>query len=146
MTDLATSLGDPKACGVFQLTREPYEVERDAKAAGLAVARMEIGHAHHKEEFYAHIVKALGIPTDCSTDPEALKAALGDLSWLGDAAKGCVLVFEKSKHFGAGHRHEFEAAVGLLQSVSDGWKARGKPFWAFIHGAQGWDSGLPHRP
>ena len=144
MTELTRVLGDAKAGGVFQLTREPYEVERDAKQAGLYVARMDIGHAHHKEELLEHLAEALRFPDHFGRNWDALRDCLVDLSWL-DAA-GYVLVFEKSKHFGGGHRHDFEDAMEVLESVAQTWKEDGKPFWAFIHGAQGWDSGLPKWP
>jgi RNAse (barnase) inhibitor barstar len=144
MTELAKTLTEAKACGLFQLTREPYEIEREAKAAGLLVARIDIGHAHHKEEFLEHIAKALQFPADSGRNWDALKDSLTDLSWLD--AKGYVLVFEKSKHFGSGHRHDFEDAMEVLATAADIWKQDGTPFWAFIHGAQGWDSGLPKWP
>ena len=142
MSDLA-NLADAKLSGVFHLLREPYEIERDAKAAGLHVARMDIGHAHDKVEFMAHVSKGLSFPAHFGGNLDALHDSLTDLSWLGAATKGVVLVFEKSKHFGAGHKHEFDEAMEVLQSVADYWREQGKPFYAFIHGAQGWKSGLP---
>jgi|SRR5579871_1796864 len=144
MAEIASQLADARASGVFQLTLEPYEVERDAKAAGLHVVRMDIGHAHHKEEFLDHVAKGLQFPPHFGRNWDALKDCLIDLSWI--EAKGYVLLFEKSKHFGAGHRHEFEDAMEVLELAAQTWKQDGKPFWAFIHGAQGWDSGLPKWP
>ena len=144
MTEFTPVLSDAKAAGVFQLTREPYEIERDAKEAGLFVARMDIGHAHHKEELIQHLADALRFPAHFGRNWDALRDCLIDLSWL--EAPGYVLVFEKSKHFGAGHHHDFEDAMEVLESAAQIWKQDGKPFWALIHGAQGWDSGLPKWP
>jgi RNAse (barnase) inhibitor barstar len=144
MTALSIRLGDAESNGVFQLTCEPYEIEREAKGAGLSVARIDIGHAHHKQEFLERVAESLAFPQHFGRNWDALKDCLTDLSWL--EAKGYVLVFEKSRHFGAGHRHEFEEAVEVLRAAAETWKTDGKPFWAFIHGAQGWDSGLPKWP
>jgi RNAse (barnase) inhibitor barstar len=137
-------LADAKLCGVFQLTVEPYEIEREAKAAGLAVFRMDIGHAHGKKDFLALIAKAMKFPDHFGGNWDALNDCLTDLEWLD--GKGWVLVFEKSKHFGAGHQHEFDEAMEVLRAAAEYWKADGKPFWAFVHGAQGWDCGLPKWP
>ena len=144
MTDLATTLADASASGVYQLTPEPHEVERAAKSAGLATYRIDIGHAHHKEELLAHLARAMSFPAHFGGNWDALHDSLTDLDWID--AKGYVIVLERSKHFGAGHREEFAVATDVLRAVCDYWKTQGKPFWAFIHGAQGWDSGLPKWP
>lgn len=144
MESMSVALGNSKQCGVFHLASEPYEAEREAKTAGLAVIRMDIGHAHDKMEFLDHIAKGLKFPAHFGKNWDALNDCLCDLSWID--AKGFVLIFEKSKHFGAGHKHDFEAAVEVLRATANAWQAKGKPFWAFIHGAQGWDSGLPKFP
>jgi RNAse (barnase) inhibitor barstar len=144
MTDIATTLAQAPACGVFHLACEPYEIEREAKAAGLAFARMDIGHVHHKEELLGHFATAMAFPAHFGKNWDALHDCLTDLSWL--PATGYVVVLEKSKHFGAGHRHDFDAAIEVLRSIVDTWRGQGKPFWMFIHGAQGWDSGLPRWP
>ncbi len=144
MTDQVSTLATADESGLYHLASEPYEIERDAKAAHLFFAKMDIGHVHHKEELLGHFAKAMQFPESFGRNWDALNDCLTDLSWL--PAAGYVVVLEKSKHFGAGHRHDFETALEVLQSVTDTWKARGKPFWMFIHGAQGWDSGLPRWP
>jgi RNAse (barnase) inhibitor barstar len=144
MDDLDRKFADPKLSGVYQLTREPYEAERAAKAADLAVFRIDIGHAHHKEELLEKLAKAMGFPAHFGNNWDALHDCLTDLDWL--KAKGYVIVFEKSKHFGAGHKHDFEAATEVLRAVAEYWHGKGKPFCALIHGAVGWDSGLPKWP
>ena len=146
MTDLAQLLTDPKGSDVYHLIREPYEVEREAKAAGLHIVKMDIGHAHDTREFMAHIAKGLNFPAHFGANLDALHDCLTDLAWLGAATKGVVLVFEKSKHFGAGHKHEFDDSMEVLKSAAEFWREQGKPFYAFIHGAQGWKSGLPEWP
>lgn len=138
---LAARLADASAGGVFHLMGEPYAIERAAKEAGLAVCRMDIGHAHHKAELLAHIAKGFAFPAHFGGNWDALHDSLTDLAWLGDA-KGYVLVFERSKHFGAGHKHDFDASMEVLAAAAEYWRGKGKPFWAFIHGAEGWKSGL----
>lgn len=145
MTDFSKDLTSAAAAGVRHLLREPYEIERAAKDAGLAVFKMDIGHAHDKGDFMAHIAKALSFPAHFGKNLDALNDCLTDLDWLAPA-KGYVLVFEKSKHFAAGHRHEFDDCMAVMGNVADHWRAQGKPFWTFIHGAQGWSSGLPEWP
>lgn len=147
MTDLTSQLSDAAKSGVFHLMREPGTTELAAKTAGLVVRRMDIGHAHDKGDFMAHIAKALAFPEHFGKNLDALNDCLTDLEWVeGGAARGYVLVFERSKHFAAGHRHEFDDCMAVLRAVSDYWRDHGKPFWAFIHGAEGWKSGLPEWP
>jgi RNAse (barnase) inhibitor barstar len=149
MSDLSTLLADSCACGVYHLALEPYEIDRAAKAAGLAVYRMDIGHAHDKGDFMAHVAKALAFPAHFGKNLDALYDCLTDLDWVepgGKAPAGYVLVFEKSKHFGQGHKHAFDDCVAVLAAAAEHWQGAGKPFWGFIHGAQGWSSGLPVWP
>jgi RNAse (barnase) inhibitor barstar len=144
MEAMSKTLTDARRCGVFHLTKEPYEAEREAKAAGLAVFRMDIGHAHDKKDFLTHLAKGMHFPASFGMNWDALNDCLTDLDWI--KGKGYVLIFEKSKHFAAGHKHEFDEAVEVLKTAADYWKDEGRPFWAFVHGAQGWDSGLPKWP
>ena len=144
MSTLAQRLADAAACGVFHLAREPYEIERAAREAGLALHRVDIHAVHGKADFLALLAKALAFPDWFGGNWDALADCLTDLSW--QPAPGYVLVLEKAKHFGSGHAEEFAAAIEILQHAADYWRDEGKPFWVFIHGAQGWDSGLPKWP
>ena len=87
MTDLSKQLANAKGSGCFHLIREPYEIEREAKQAGLHVVRMDIGHAHDKGEFIDHIAKALNFPATFGKNWDALNDSLTDLSWVKDAGK-----------------------------------------------------------
>ena len=53
------------------------------------------------------------------------------------------MILEKSKHFCAGHRHEFEEAMEVMAETSAFWREQGKPFWTLIGGPDGWSSGWP---
>ena len=145
MDALQTLLSDAARAGVFQLTCEPREVAQAADAAGLACFRIDIGHAHDKGDFLRHLQQSMAFPEGFGANWDALFDCLKDLAWIGDAAtqKGFVVVLERSKHFGAGHRHEFEDAMSLMQDVAEYWRGQGRPFWTLIGGPEGWQSGYP---
>lgn len=144
MDRLGALLSDSGRAGVFQLNREAWEIAAAAGAADLVCLRIDIGHAHDKADFLEHIAKAMGFPQWFGRNWDALADCLKDLSWL--PGKGWVVVLEKSKHFGAGHRHEFEQAMELMSEIADYWRGQDKPFWTLIGGPQGWSSGYPAMP
>lgn len=144
MQAMARQLTDAGNSGVYQLMREPYELQREAKAAGLAVFCTDIGHIHDKQGFIAALGATLRFPEWAGKNWDALNDCLTDLEWL--EATGYVLILEKARHFAAAHKHEFDDAVAVLQSAADYWKEQGRPFWVLVHGAQGWDAGLTKWP
>ena len=113
----------------------------DADAAGLLAVRLDIGHAHDKADFIDHVAKGLKFPDWFGANWDAFADCLTDLEWL--PAKGYVVILEKSKHFCAGHRHEFEEAMEVMAETSAFWREQGKPFWTLIGGPDGWSSGWP---
>jgi hypothetical protein len=152
MSTLSALLADPAHAGVFQLNREPRDIARAAEEARLACFLVDISHAHGKGDFLKQMAKTLRFPDWFGNNWDSLADCLKDLSWLEDAASangppaGYVLVLEKSKHFAAAHREEFEEAMDLLGEVSDYWRAQNKPFWTLIGGPEGWNSGWPELP
>jgi len=144
MDDLAKQLQDAKRAGVFQLTREARDVERAAKDAGLACFRVDIHQAHGKGDLLALLAKGMDFPAWFGGNWDALADVLTDLAW--HEAPGYVLVLEKAKHFGAGHRDDFETAIDVMRFACEEWKEEGKPFWVLVSGAQGWESGLSKWP
>lgn len=144
MDPLGALLSDSGRAGVFQLDRDAWEIAAAAGAADLVCLRIDIGHAHDKADFLEHIAKAMGFPQWFGRNWDALADCLKDLSWL--PGKGWVVVLEKSKHFGAGHRHEFEQAMELMAEIADYWRGQDKPFWTLIGGPEGWSSGYPAMP
>ena len=134
----------PAHPGVYHLTREPWEVAAAAGAADLACFRIDIGRAHDKADFLDHIAKAMGFPQWFAGNRDALADCLKDLSWL--PGKGWVVVLEKSKHFGAGHRAEFEQAMDLMAEIADFWRAQNRPFWTLVGGPEGWSPGFAPMP
>ncbi|MSQ71585.1 MAG: hypothetical protein EXR27_09895 [Betaproteobacteria bacterium] len=170
MSALSALLADPARAGVFQLAHEARDVARACGEARLACFIVDIGHAHDKADFLKKMAQALRFPDWFGNNWDALADCLKDLSWLEDSAaaaagaatgtasgtatgfstlalvKGYVLVLEKSKHFGAAHRHEFDEAMDLLGEVADYWRIGGTPFWTLIGGPEGWSSGWPAMP
>jgi RNAse (barnase) inhibitor barstar len=144
MDPLGAMLSDSGQAGVYQLTREGWEIAAAAGAADLACFRIDIGHAHDKADFLEHIAKAMGFPQWFGRNWDALADCLKDLSWL--PGTGWVVLLEKSKHFGAGHGHEFREAMDLMGEIADYWRAQNKPFWTLIGGPEGWNSGYPAMP
>jgi barstar (barnase inhibitor) len=139
-----TVLADPANAGVFHLGADARAAVRAAASAGLLVAYVDIGHAHDKEHFAEHVAEALRFPDGVEAGWDAFATGLSDLSWL--EAKGWVVILEKSKHFCAGHRHEFEDAMRVMADAAAHWRGRGKPFWTLIGGPEGWTSGWPEMP
>jgi barstar (barnase inhibitor) len=139
-----TVLADSAKAGVFHLGPDARAAAQAAASAGLLVAYVDIGHAHDKEHFAEHVAEALRFPAGHDTDWETFVKGLTDLSWL--EARGWVVILEKSKHFCAGHRHEFEDAMKAMAEAAAHWRAKGKPFWTLIGGPEGWKSGWPDLP
>jgi RNAse (barnase) inhibitor barstar len=145
MKPMAKQLADAQRCGVYQLVRRPEEVEHAATEAGLAVFRIDIGHAHHKQDFLAQIAKSLSFPDWFGANWDALNDCLTDLDWLSTKT-GYVLVFEKIEPFFSRHKQEFDNAKAVLGAAAEYWKAQGRPFWALIEVSLEWDCGLPKWP
>jgi len=145
MTDaLSSVLADPGRAGVYHLTRDAREVAAAVQAAQLACFRVDIGHAHDKADFAAQMSKALRFPDASARDWNAFAGCLKDSASL--PGKGWVVLLEKSKHFGGGHKHEFDEAMDLMAEVADHWRAQDRPFWTLVGGPDGWSSGYPAMP
>jgi len=135
---------DAAKAGVFQLGADARELAGAAAAAGLMVIYVDIGHAHDREDFLDDASRAMRFPEPFAGDWNAFAGGLKDLSWL--QAKGWVLILEKSKHLCGGHGHEFKEAMDAMAEAAEHWRGRGKPFWTFIGGPDGWKSGWPDMP
>ena len=141
MDAIATMLAEAGKCGVYHLNRDARQLAQSATEAGLAVWRVDIGHAHDKEDFLDHVSLALNFPKTFGGNWDAFADCLRDLSWV--EGKGYVVILEKSKHFCAAHKHEFDEAIEVLKEAAEFWKGEGTPFWGLIGGPDGWDSGYP---
>ena len=138
-------LADPKQAGVFHFRSDPREFGNEAAGAGFKVYRLDIGHAHDKADFLGHVSKAMAFPDTFGHNWDAFADAMKDLSWA-ESGKGWVIILEKSKHFCAGHHHEFEEAMDVMDEAAEFWRGQGKALWTFIGGPEGWQSGWPDMP
>jgi hypothetical protein len=142
-------LHDAGRAGPRHLTADAHAFAQAAAEAGLDVYRIDIGHVHDKRDFLARVAKAMRFPDWFGGNWDAFADCLKDLSWTAGAqpgGRGWVLILEKSKHYCAGHRHDFEAAVGALADAADYWRGEGRPLWTLIGGPDGWKSGWPEMP
>jgi hypothetical protein len=137
-------LKDAARAGVFQLSTDARELAGAAASAGLMVIYVDIGRAHDRDDFLADAAKAMRFPERFSGDWPAFAEGLKDLGWM--PSKGWVVILEKSKHFAGGHAREFKDAMQAMIAAADHWRTRGKPFWTFIGGPDGWKSGWPDLP
>lgn len=135
---------DASKAGVFHLTEDARELAQAAQAAGLLALRLDIGHAHDKADFLDRVARGMKFPDWFGGNWDAFADCLLDLSWL--PADGYLVILEKSKHFCAGHRHEFEEAMDIMAEAAEFWRAQGKPFWTLIGGPEGWSPGWPAMP
>ncbi len=144
MDTLGAMLADSGRAGVYHLTREAREVADAAQGAGLACFRIDIGRAHDKADFFELVSKAMRFPDAFGRSGDAFADCLKDASWM--PGKGWVVVLEKCKHFGSGHRHEFDEAMDLLAEAADYWRPQDRPLWTLVGGPEGWSSGFPPMP
>ena len=143
-------LTDAKQAGVFHLRADSRELAEAATAAGFNVYRLDIGHAHDKQDFLVHVSKAMNFPVTFGGNWDAFADCLKDLSWAAasdeKAGPGWVVILDKSKHFCAGHHHEFEEAMDIMAEAAEFWRGQGKALWTLIGGPDGWQSGWPDAP
>ncbi len=138
--------------GAYHLTADAREFAVEAGAAGLRVYRVDIGHAHNKQDFLALVAKAMQFPDWFGGNWDAFADCLKDLSWTDSGAEGAgaaagwVVILDKSKHYCAGHRHDFEEAIGAMAAAAEFWRGHGRPLWTLIGGPDGWKSGWPDMP
>ena len=144
----ASWLKDTGRAGVYHLRSDAREFAAAAGDNDLAAYRLDIGHAHDKDDFLGDVSKALQFPASFGGNWDALADSLKDLSWLDTQGKtgGWVVILEKSKHFCAGHHHEFEEAMDVMSEAAEYWRDHGKVLWTFIAGPDGWQSGWPEQP
>ncbi len=126
--------------GVRQLTADPNEIERAAKAAGLVVVRIDLARLASKTGLLGRAARALRFPEWFGKNWDALNDCLTDLSWLD--GKGWVIIFENAKSLSERKPQVFQNAVEVFQSASDYWRRAGKPFWVLFHGPKDWASSL----
>lgn len=136
----ARNLVDAEQSGVRQLTADPNDIERAAKAAGLFVVRIDLARLASKTGLLGRAARALKFPEWFGKNWAALNDCLTDLSWLD--GNGWVIIFENAKALAERKPQVFQNAVEVFQSASNHWRRAGKPFWVFFHGPSDWTSSL----
>lgn len=143
MADPITGLGDATRSGLYQLGTDPADVARVARADGLAVRRIMIARGSDKRRLLAALATTLGLPTHFGHNWDALHDCLTDGEVVTEAT---VIVLERCRAFALAHPAEFEVLTEVLAGAAEYWRAAGRPFWAFVHDADPWDSGLERWP
>ena len=139
-------LTDSKRAGVFHLRADAREFAEAAAAVGLNAYKLDIGHAHDKKDFLVHVSKAMNFPDTFGGNWDAFADCMKDLSWAPAQGAGWVIILDKSKHFCAGHHHEFKEAMDVMAEAAEFWREQGKALWTLICGPDGWQSGWPDSP
>src|SRR6516162_1975648 len=142
MNPIAKQLAERQNSGVYQLIRQPEQIEQAAKQAGLTMFRIDFTHVKGKKDLLDQVVKALQFPAWFGSNWDALNDSLTDLDWLGVKA-GYVIVFENIEHFARSHAQDFHVVTEILRAASEYWKNENRPYWAFLSISSGWDSSLP---
>lgn len=123
----------PQRSGVYR-TAPDLAVFRDrARAQGLAWLEVDLGNVRSKSALLAAVAGAAGFPAWFGHNWDALRDSLADFSWL--PAAGYVLRLSKTEPASQALAGEWPALIDVLHTVSCDWKARGKPFIAFVDGA-----------
>jgi len=135
MMSLASMLAGPRG-GVFLVAPDvtAAEVERQAAAAGLHYARVDLSRARSREALLRALGKALRFPAWYGQNWDALADCLADLSWL--PAQGWVLLLDDAAEASgtAGGRGPLATAVELLREAAGSWAEEGRPFVALVRG------------
>jgi len=134
MTSLARMLAGPRG-GVFRVSPDvtAAEVKRQAAAAGLHYARVDLSRARSREGLLRALGKALQFPEWYGQNWDALADCLADLSWL--PAQGWVLLLDGAGASGAdGDRGPLPTAVEVLRDAAASWAEEGRPFVAVVRG------------
>jgi len=145
MDSIAKQLAEGQNSGVYQLIRQPEQIEQAAKQAGLTMFRIDFTHVKGKKDLLDQVAKALQFPAWFGSNWDALNDSLTDLDWLGVKA-GYVIVFENIEHFARSHAQDFHVVTEILRAASEYWKNENRPFWVFLSMSSGWDSSLPKWP
>ena len=118
--------------GVYRTPADLVRLEGEARAAGLAWADVAHGTRRTKQEVLAAVAEAVGAPAATfGANWDALADVLQDLSWR--QAPGQVLHLRGLESLDPA----VERAIlfEVLQASAAYWKARGKPFFAFVDDA-----------
>jgi RNAse (barnase) inhibitor barstar len=140
MISLLDLLPDAGRAGVYHSQVDATEIVAAAKTAGLLVFTLDLAKVRDKKSLLDLFAKTLKFPRHFGENWDALNDCLADLTWLD--GKGWVLLLRKAEVFSHTDNEVFHTVLDVLESAAAYWREQGKPFWAFVEGNAGWESGL----
>jgi len=135
-------LGNPQRSGIMRYAGSADELESNAKAAGLAVHKIDLAAARGKKGWIDALAGALKFPGYFGANWDALDECLRDLQWID--AKGWLLLITNGATFSTKNRRIWKTALTVMQSGAEHWRAEGKPFWVVFLDVD--QSALPELP
>jgi RNAse (barnase) inhibitor barstar len=117
--------------GVYRTPRH-VDAVRESIAPDMRWLEIDLERAHDKAELMQAFADS-GFPASFGRNWDALADALSDLSW--QPAEGYVLHLANAGHAARALQSDWATFIEVLRHVAEGWKARGKPFVAFVDDA-----------
>jgi hypothetical protein len=130
MTTLARAVEQGRS-GLFRI--EPGKTEdvtTRARAAGLAVHRVDLSGATTKSELLTAVARALDFPDWFGGNWDALEDSLGDLSWLPEG--GLVVLVEGFEGVRTAVPGELDTLLDVLRSAARSWEAEKRTFLVLV--------------
>src|ERR1700741_1963948 len=103
------TIANPECSGVYSITGTTSEFERSARAAGLAIIKLDLSRIRGKAGLLSLLAKTLKFPKHFGENWDALHDFLTDLEWLD--AKGWLIVITNGKSFAERHSKHFATAI-----------------------------------
>lgn len=97
---------------------------------GFEVFRVDLAHAHNKEEMLEAIGKAMDFPEWFGANWDALLDCLADLGWR--PAEGYVVILEHCDGIHGLAEADFVHALQVFEAAANEWREQGIPFWCFV--------------
>ena len=120
--------------GVYRTPSDAHELHQDAAGARLAWLEADLAGAQTKAQLLTALAAAAGFPASFGHNWDALADSLGDLSWR--PAAGYVLELRNAPAAQLKLGAEWNTLLEVLREAAHEWKARGKPFIAFLDDSQ----------
>ena len=121
----------PPAVQVIDMTPEAVAALQGlATSLGLDAVRIDLDRCGDKAAFLERTAAALEFPAWFGGNWDAFFDCLADLSWR--PAPGHVLVFENTADMRRHAPEVLDTALAILADAAAAWRARGRPFRAFV--------------
>lgn len=123
----------PQRSGVYRTPPDADALRDRARAQDLAWLEADCARVRSKPALLDAIAAAADFPAWFGHNWDALADSLRDFSWC--PAAGYVLRLRDTGAARQALAAEWPTLIAVLNEVSCDWKARGKPFVAFVDGA-----------